>query len=93
MKRIAFAALFFLISATGFLQYHSYSGGNSPTTFENIRIENLDCKEAKAKAISIVGLPEMPISNVELENVTIHKAGEMSEITNVKNMNWSNVNF
>jgi len=74
-------------------QYHSYSGGNSPTTFENIRIENLDCKEAKTKAISIVGLPEMPITNVELENVTIHKSGEMSEITNVKNMDWSNINF
>lgn len=74
-------------------QYHSYSGGNSPTAFENIRIENLDCKEAKAKAISIIGLPEMPINNVELENVTIHKAGETSEITNVKNMDWSNVNF
>lgn len=74
-------------------QYHSYSGGNSPTSFENIRIENLDCKEAEAKAISIVGLPEMPITNVELENVTIHKSGETSEITNVKNMVWSDVNF
>jgi polygalacturonase len=74
-------------------QYHSYSGGNSPTSFENICIENLDCKEAEAKAISIVGLPEMPITNVELENVTIHKSGETSEITNVKNMVWSDVNF
>ena len=74
-------------------QYHSYSGGNSPTAFENIYIKNLDCKEAKSKAISIIGLPEMPISNVEFENVTIQKAGENSVITNVKNMNWSEVNF
>ena len=74
-------------------QYHSYSGGNSPTTFENIRIENLKCNVAKAKAVSIVGLPEMPITNVELKNITIYKAGETSEITNVKNMDWSDVNF
>ena len=74
-------------------QYHSYSGGNSPTAFENIRIENLNCKVAKARAISIVGLPEMPVTNVALDNVTIHNAGETSEIVNVKNMNWSNVNF
>lgn len=74
-------------------QYHSYSGGNSPTTFENIRIENLNCNVAMAKAISIVGLPEKAVTRVELENVTIQKSGETSEITNVKNMFWSDVNF
>ncbi len=74
-------------------QYHSYSGGNSPTTFENIRIENLICNVSEEKAISIIGLPEMPITNVELKNITINNAGGTSAITNVKNMDWSDVNF
>ena len=74
-------------------QYHSYSGGNSPTAFENILIRNLECGVAQEKAISMIGLPEMPIKNVRLENVTIKKSGELSVIDNVSNMNLINVKY
>ncbi len=74
-------------------QYHSYSGGNSPSAFENIRIKNLKCDVALQKAISIEGLPEMPVTNVEFENVSIKSAMKTTEINNVKNITWTNVSF
>ncbi len=67
-------------------QYHSYSGGNYPSLFENIRIENLSCKVAHEKAISMQGLPEMPIRNVELINISIKNCNEHSVITQVENL-------
>ncbi|MCG6188053.1 glycoside hydrolase family 28 protein [Maribellus maritimus] len=74
-------------------QYHSYSGGNNPTAFENILIRNLKCNIAQEKAISMIGLPEMPIQNVKLENVTIQKSGELSVVDNVINMSFINVKY
>ena len=74
-------------------QYHSYSGGNSPTLFENIRIQNLDCNVAVEKAVSMKGLPEMPIKNIELDNIIIRQSGEISEIDNVKNISYVNVKY
>ena len=73
-------------------QYHSYSGGNSPSTFENIYIENVECNVAAKKAISIDGLSEQAIKNVQLMNVTVKKANEISVITNVENLQLKNVN-
>jgi polygalacturonase len=72
-------------------QYHSYSGGNYPSLFENIRIENMNCKVAHVKAISMQGLPEMPIRNVVLKNVNVKEAGEKSFITYVVDMEWNNI--
>ena len=74
-------------------QYHSYSGGNSPTAFENIQIKNLNCKVSTDQAISMEGLPEMPIKNVELYNVTIESSGEPSSITDVENLKSSNMKY
>ncbi len=91
VKNIQIDAVETCISFTN--QYHSYSGGKYPTLFENISIENLDCKNTNSVAISIIGLPDVPITNVELKNITIHKVGKNSKIANVKNMKWENVNF
>lgn len=74
-------------------QYHSYNGGNSPTLFENIRIENLECKVAIEKAFSMIGLPEKPIRNISLKNIQIKEAGEQSVFEQVENTNWDNVKF
>ncbi|MCF6333013.1 MAG: glycoside hydrolase family 28 protein [Draconibacterium sp.] len=74
-------------------QYHSYEGGNSPSEFKNITIENINCKVASNRAISIIGLPEMPITNVVLKDISIKNTSEPSEIINVKNMEWENVNL
>lgn len=67
-------------------QYHSYSGGNSPSLFENIRIENVDCNVAVKMAISMEGLPEMPIRNVELFHVRVFNSNKASVIENVENL-------
>ena len=74
-------------------QYHSYRGGNAPSLFENISINNLSCNLAEEKAISIMGLPEKPIKNINFENVTILKSGQKSTFDNVLNTNWVNVKF
>jgi len=74
-------------------QYHSYSGGNSPSAFENIQIENVKCKVALDKAISMEGLPEMPIKNVTFKKISVEKSKVFSEISNVKNLNWIDVDF
>jgi DNA sulfur modification protein DndE len=39
--------------------------------FRNFQISNIDCDGAKS-AVFVRGLPEMPIENVSLNNVTIH---------------------
>jgi len=74
-------------------QYHSYSGGNYPSAFENIHIENLRCQVATKKAISMEGLPEMPLRNINLADVVIKESGEPAMITHVRNLNWKAVDF
>ncbi len=74
-------------------QYHSYSGGNYPSLFENIHIENLNCKVAHVKAISMQGLPEMPIRNVELNNITVKNCNEQSVITYIENLKLNQINI
>ncbi|MCY1723220.1 glycoside hydrolase family 28 protein [Prolixibacteraceae bacterium Z1-6] len=74
-------------------QYHSYSGGNSPSVFENIALKNVSCNVAEGSAVSMIGLPEKPIRNISLENVTISKSGEQSIIDNVINTRWVNVKY
>lgn len=63
--------------------YHGYSGGESPTSFENISIKNMTCNYAIEKGIDMVGLKEKPINNVHFENVTIGKTGQGSQMLNV----------
>jgi polygalacturonase len=67
-------------------QYHSYSGGDYPSLFENILIENLNCNFATEMAVSMEGLPEMPIRNVELKNISVKKSNNRSLITNIENL-------
>jgi polygalacturonase len=74
-------------------RYHSYSGGEFPSLFENIRIENLNCNVAFKKAISLEGLPEMPVRNVVLKNVEVKSAGEKSLITHVENLTLNQIDI
>ena len=62
--------------------------GTTPI-FRNINIRNVTCREA-AEAMVLTGLPESPIHDVTLENVTIHaKRGVTEEQT--KNIIKTNV--
>ncbi|MFT7159953.1 MAG: polygalacturonase, partial [Bacteroidia bacterium] len=71
--------------------YHSYSGGNSPTSFENISIKNLTCNNAANKGIDMVGLENKPIKNIQFENVRIFSAKKGNRMINVKDVSLRNV--
>ncbi|NQU55494.1 MAG: glycoside hydrolase family 28 protein [Bacteroidetes bacterium] len=72
--------------------YHSYSGGNSPSEFHHIEIKNVFCTQANGSAIDIKGLAEKPIHNVRLENITVLKEEKPSTATNTENCKTRNVN-
>lgn len=71
--------------------YHSYSGGESPSEFNHIDIRNLICNKANGSGIDIQGLPEKPIHHIALKNVSIIKEDEPSEFVNIENSNAENV--
>ncbi|MBW8035965.1 MAG: glycoside hydrolase family 28 protein, partial [Planctomycetes bacterium] len=56
--------------------YHNYTGGNFPTRFRNIHIENVTVKNARENAISVVGVERAPVRNVYLKNITLENASE-----------------
>ena len=72
-------------------QYHSYEGGNSPSEFKNVSIENVNCRIASGAAINMVGLPEMPISNVSIKDLTVKSTGKLNSINNVDKLKLINI--
>lgn len=71
--------------------YHSYSGGNSPSEFSFIDIENVWCNQTEGKGIDIQGLPEKPIHHVTVKNVKIVNEIEASAAVNFKNGTFKNI--
>lgn len=71
--------------------YHSYSGGKNPTEFSHIQIKNVVCGITLEKGIEIIGLEEMPIHNILLENISIQEEGKKSIIKNVVKSNFKNI--
>ena len=72
-------------------QYHSWRGGDFPTTFRNITIENVTCARASGSPIDIEGLPERPIDAVTLRNVAISRAARRSVISGTSRLRLLNV--
>lgn len=58
--------------------------------YKNITVRNLEATSTKDAGV-IVGLPEMPIENVLLENVAITSAGKGLEIRHVRGIELRNV--
>jgi polygalacturonase len=56
--------------------YHSYRGGNAPTTFRDFVIEDVTCGDAMAYGVYASGTEDSPIREVVLNRVTIAKARE-----------------
>ncbi|HEY5499180.1 MAG TPA: glycoside hydrolase family 28 protein [Bacteroidales bacterium] len=56
--------------------YHSYRGGNVPSEFYNIYLENINCNFANY-AIQLQGLEEAPIHDITINNVTVKKANKI----------------
>jgi polygalacturonase len=51
--------------------------------FQNIHIQNIACKGA-GKAVFFNGLPEMPIRNIQLENVLVTEAEQGAVLNNAE---------
>jgi polygalacturonase len=53
--------------------YHSYRGGNAPSEFYNIHIENIRCRQTNY-VIQLQGLEGKPLHDISVENVIVGKA-------------------
>ena len=56
--------------------YHSYRGGNAPSSFHDIHIENVSCRYAKY-TLQLQGLKDAPLHNLSFRNVKVDKAGNI----------------
>lgn len=54
--------------------YHSWRGGNHPTTFRDILVEDIHCGKVDGVGIWTNGLESRPLRNVVLKNITIEEA-------------------
>jgi polygalacturonase len=54
--------------------YHSYRGGNFPTTFSDFFLQNIDCQKVGSNSVRMNGLPSAPIRRVFLDNTRVGEA-------------------
>ncbi|MBN1867105.1 hypothetical protein JW916_07405 [Candidatus Sumerlaeota bacterium] len=67
------------------------SGTGVLPAIRNFTIENVTCQSAGSYGLYMLGLPESPIRDVTLRNVTIDYAGTSTGIANVENLQMINV--
>ena len=56
--------------------YHSYRGGNAPSSFHDIHMENVSCTFAKY-TLQLQGLSDAPLYNISFSRVKVDKAGSI----------------
>jgi polygalacturonase len=56
--------------------YHSYRGGHAPTAYRDFVIEGVTCARAENYMLFAEGLPELPIRDVLLRDITVGQARE-----------------
>lgn len=71
--------------------YHGYRGGNYPTQFRNITIENVTCNRVDSVAIMANGIPEAKLHNITLRNIEVKQAPKATQMKNVVNLVLDNV--
>jgi len=71
--------------------YHGYRGGNYPTQFRNITIENVTCNRVDSVAIMANGVPEAKLYNITLRNIDVKQAPRATQMKNVVNLVLDNV--
>lgn len=71
--------------------YHGYRGGNYPTQFRNITIENIKCNRVDSVAIMANGVPEAKLYNITLRNIEVKQAPKATQMKNVVNLVLDNV--
>ena len=71
--------------------YHGYRGGNYPTQFRNITIENIKCNRVDSVAIMANGVPEAKLYDITLRNIEVKEAPKATQMQNVVNLKLENV--
>jgi polygalacturonase len=70
--------------------YHSYRGGNFPTRFQRITMENVTCDKAMV-GLHISGDPRAPVRDIVIRNVTLAQAAAPMQVANIANVRLENV--
>jgi polygalacturonase len=70
--------------------YGGYRGNKYPATFRNFTFENITCQDTDLP-IRIKGLPQTPITDVTLKDVTISHAKKPAEIEFINDLELKNV--
>jgi len=65
--------------------YHSYRGGNSPSTYNNIFLSNVSIRFVAKKGLRIVGVKEKSIDRVWFNKVTIKTQHQENETNYLQN--------
>ncbi len=71
--------------------YHGYRGGNYPTLFRNITIEDITCNRVDSVAIMANGVAEAKLHNITLRNIDVKQAPKATQMKNVVNLILDNV--
>ena len=71
--------------------YHGYRGGNYPTQFRNITVENIVCNRVDSVAIMANGVPEAKLHDITLRNIKVKNAPKATQMKNVVNLKLENV--
>jgi len=71
--------------------YHGYRGGNFPTRFSNITIEDITCNRVDSVAIMANGVPEAKLHNITLRNIEVKQAPKATQMQNIVNLTLDNV--
>lgn len=71
--------------------YHGYRGGNYPTQFRNITVENVVCNRVDSVAIMANGVPEAKLYDITLRNIEVKKAPKATQMKNLVNLKLENV--
>ena len=71
--------------------YHGARGGDFPTLFRNYSLSNVLCVSVSGTALSVDGLPQMPIADVRLTNVTVSQARRATSFNNTRRFVFDNV--
>ena len=70
--------------------YHGYRGGKFPTAFRDIEIERVTCERA-GTGIRAVGVPDSPLRDITIRDVTIGTTANPNEIRHVAILRLTNV--
>ncbi len=71
--------------------YHGYRGGNYPTRFRNITIEDVTCNRVDSVAILANGVPEAKLYDITLRNIEVKQAPKATQMQNIVNLTLDNV--